>query len=261
MILTVLAAASFAIRVDWTRGGGTMASAEVYESGAGISNDSIAFRLKPADVLRLKKAAEVMAPMPDHFGEVENDVVKFRGKVAANGKTVVQFVDGAQSEELSTLAAEVLTTAEKAARANGVTAKDLPDALKKLAAGAIPLEALHVAAQSRSIPGWLIQIHGHDMTVRPFEKGGYGKALTTRLSMQTLMDLVKLLRDSAPSTFPRNLYAPDYGELRVDVLGRAMDVQARPYAGVTPTSHGAKQRAYDRIMDWLQRVGLPQPMR
>jgi hypothetical protein len=259
MIVTVLAAASFAIRVDWTRGVGAMASAEVYESGAGISNDSIAFHLKAADVARLKKAAEVMAPMPDHFGEVENDFLKFRGKVAANGKTVVQYIDGPQSEELSTLAAEVLTTAEKAARANGVTAKDLPDALKKLASGAIPLEALHVAAQSRSIPGWLIQIHGYDITVRPFEKGGYGKAITSRLSRKTLLDLVKLLRD-APS-FPRNLYAPDYGELRVDVLGRAVDFQARPYAGVTPTTHGAKQRAYDKIMDWLQRVGLPQPLR
>ena len=148
-----------------------------------------------------------------------------------------------------------------AATALSIRAKDLPDALEKLASGAIPIEELRITAEVREVPGWLLELRGREITVRQFEKGGYSAARTRQLGSEELRTLVKLLRDAAPATFPKNLYAPTYAHLHVQILDRSRDVQARPYAGVTPTTHGARQLAFDRVLDYLQRVALPQPLR
>ena len=148
-----------------------------------------------------------------------------------------------------------------AATALSVRAKDLPDALEKLASGAIPIEALQITAEVREVPRWQLQLRGREMTVRPFEKGRYGAARTRQLDSEELRTLVKLLRDADPAAFPKTLYTPTYAHFRVEILNRSQDVQARPYAGVKPTSHGARQRAFDRLLDYLQRLALPQPLR
>jgi hypothetical protein len=147
------------------------------------------------------------------------------------------------------------------ATALSIRAKDLPDALEKLASGAIPIEALRITAEVREVPGWLLELRGREITVRQFEKGRLRAARTRRLDSEELRTLVKLLRDAAPATFPKNLYAPTYAHFRVQVLNRSQDVQARPYEGVTPSTHGVRQLAFDRVLDYLQRLALPQPLR
>jgi len=146
------------------------------------------------------------------------------------------------------------------ATALSIRAKDLPDALEKLASGAIPIEALRIT-EVREVPGWRLQLRGREITVRQFEKGRYGAARTRRLDSEELRTLVKLLRDADPATFPKTLYTPTYADFRVEILNRSLYVQARPYPGVTPSTHGARQLAFDRVLDYLQRLALPQPLR
>src|SRR5207245_1602760 len=92
------------------------------------------------------------ARMPDRFGE-ESDFLRMRGKVTVNDKTVVQIMQGDQSEELASLAAVILTRAESAAR-NGVTAASFDDALQKIVRGEIPPEALRITIQQRGDVGF-----------------------------------------------------------------------------------------------------------
>jgi hypothetical protein len=249
MILAVVAAAAFSIRVDWMRGG-ALASAEVYGGGAAIANDAVAMRLTQKEVARLQRAAAVVAAMPDHFGEKSSERVSVRGTVTTGGKTVVQYEEGEQSQKLAALAAEVLSVTEKAARARGVSARDLPDALAKLAKGAIPLEALHVAAQSRGEPGWLMQVQGNTITVRRYANESYGDPVRRQLSDRELRALVGALRDAKPWSFPRHLHAPAYTELRIDVLGRAVDLRARP-------ANDETSKEFDRLIDYLAQVASP----
>lgn len=246
MILALVAATALSVRVDWMRGG-AMQSAEVYGSRAAIWNDQLAVTLTAAELASMRRALAGFETMPDHFGEVEPDFLKIRGKVTVNGKTVVQYPDEEQSEELASLATTVLTNVEKAAKARGVAVADLQDALKKVAAGKIPLEALHVSGQSRSEPGFLLQLHGVDATARGFAKGGYTDARRARVGAKDLRALAALLRDARPSAFPRDLYAPVYTELRVEILGKAVDFVARP-------ENEAKSKAFDRLIERLRTI-------
>jgi hypothetical protein len=42
-----------------------------------------------------------------------------------------------------------------------------------------------------------------------------------------------------------------YTDLRVTVLNRSRDLQARRYAGVSRNTHGEPQKAFDRAIDAL----------
>ena len=57
--------------------------------------------------------------------------------------------------------------------------------------------------------------------------------------------------DADPDSLPPNLYASMYTDLRVTVLSRSRDLQARRYAGVSRNTHGEPQKAFDRAIDAL----------
>jgi len=255
--------AGLRIRVDWLRSG-AMTSAEVYGSGAGIYDDRVALHISEAGLRDLVRALvqSRFAAMPSRFGEAESDFLKMRGRVSVDidriGKSVVQIDQGQQSEPLAILAAEVITVAEGASR-NGVTVDSLPDALTRLAAGSIPPETIRLTVQRRddrpspTEPGWLLRLRGREAIARSFTNAaGYGPPRRLILTDAEFAQLAANLRETDPATLPSNLYAPMYTDFRIEILGRSRDLQARPYSGVSPTTHGARQIAFDGLVERLR---------
>jgi hypothetical protein len=254
--------AGLRIRVDWLRSG-AMTSAEVYGSGAGIYGDRVALHLSDGDLRDIVRALVQarFAAMPSRFGEADSDFLKMRGRVSVDidriGKSVVQIDQGPQSEPLAILAAEVITIAEGASR-SGITVDSLPDALTRLAAGAIPSETIRLTVQRRddrpspTEPGWLLRLRGREAIARSFTNtAGYGPPRRLILTDDEFAHLAANLRETDPAALPSNLYAPMYTDFRIEILGRSRDLQARPYSGVSPATHGARQAAFDRLIESL----------
>jgi hypothetical protein len=250
------------VRVDWVRSG-AMTTAEVYGNGAGIYDDRIALRLSPSDLSAVVRALvqSRFAAMPSRFGEADSDFMKMQGRVTVDvdriGKSVIQMERGPQSEPLAILAAEIITVAEHAS-SGGVTVDSLSDALAKLAGGSIPPEAIRLTVQRRddrpspTERGWLLRLRGREAVARAFAAAtGYGPPRRLVLADDEFAQLAASLRETNPSTLPENLYAPMYTDFRIDILGRSRDLQARPYSGVSPTTHGARQVAFDALIERL----------
>ena len=255
--------AGLRVRVDWVRSG-VMTTAEVYGSGAAIYDDRIAAHLSGSDLRAIVRAIEQsrFAAMPSRFGEADSDFMKMQGRVAVDidriGKSVVQIEQGPQSEPLAILAAEIITVAERASR-GGVTVDNLANALSRLASGAIPPETIRLTVQRRddrptpTERGFLLRLRGREAVARAFTNvSGYGPPRRLILTDAESAQLVSAIRATDPATLPENLYAPMYTDFRVEILGRSRDLQARTYSGVTPTTHGARQAAFDALIDRLR---------
>jgi hypothetical protein len=253
--------AGLRVRVDWLRSG-AMTTAEVYGSGAAIYDDRIATHLSESDLRAVVRAIEQshFAAMPSRFGEADSDFMKMQGRVTVDvdriGKSVVQIAQGPQSEPLAILAAEIITVTERASR-GGVMVANLADALSRLASGSIPPETIRLTVQRRddrptpTESGFLLRLRGREAVARPFTNG-YGSPRRVILTDAEFAQLASLLRESDPATLPENLYAPMYTDFRIEILGRSRDLQARPYSGVTPTTHGARQVAFDALIERLR---------
>ncbi len=59
-----------------------------------------------------------------------------------------------------------------------------------------------------------------------------------------------------PEGLPVNLYATDYTELVMAVLNRKKSIQARPFAGMTPSTHGERQEDFNGIFEALYALQL-----
>jgi hypothetical protein len=255
--------AGLRVRVDWLRSG-AMTTAEVYGTGAAIYDDRIAAHLSDSDLRAVVRAIEQshFAAMPSRFGEADSDFMKMQGRVTVDidriGKSVVQIAQGTQSEPLAILAAEIITVTERASR-GGVTVESVADALSRLASGAIPSETIRLTVQRRddrpspTERGFLLRFRGREAVARPFTNGGgYGPPRRLILTEAEFVQLAAALRESDPATLPENLYAPMYTDFRIEILGRSRDLQARIYSGVTPTTHGARQAAFDALIERLR---------
>ncbi len=242
----------FRVSVEWWRGD-KRSTAVIYGSGAGVWNGERAFRLPRESVVAIETMLRDahFNEMPARFGSAESDFLKMRGKIVAgaggSGHSVVQLVDGPQSDELATLAAAILAKASSAA---GVSAQSLTEGLQKIAAGEIPSEALRVELQRRGENGFSMQIRGDEVFVRPFaEASGYGAPRRLRLSAGEVRNVAALLHDA--EHLPSNLNAPAYTDLRVEVLNHAKEVQGRPmfellrkdFNGVVDALQAIAQRA------------------
>jgi hypothetical protein len=249
----------FRVRVEWSRGG-RMLSAELYGNGAAIWNDERAFRVTSADIADVAHALSDarFAAMPDRFGEGESDFLTMRGKVSVAigdaAKTVVQIDRGPQSDALAGLAAGILARAEVGGRV-GVGAESLDDGLRKIAAGELPAEALRVSVQQRGDAGFLLQIRGGDAIARRFAaKSGFGAPRRMRVNVR---EFAKELQEIAHL---QNGYAPEYTELRVEILGRVEERLARPEsAGRRDAGFGRAVEALRAIAERTLAEGKPAP--
>lgn len=179
-------------------------------------------------------------------------------------KQVVQLARGEQSVVVRQLAEDLLGIAKPFARL-GLGASNLHDGLQKLARGKLALETwalmLHRKPDEGSVglddQGFLLTIFGTRATSRRYAAGtGYQQELVLVLSPSEIRRLVRELDAVNPSAWPANLYAAGYTDLSLRVLNHEKAIQARPFAGLGPTTHGQRQKAFEQALEILKRVQL-----
>jgi hypothetical protein len=256
------------VTVQWSDGKGGR-SVRVYGNGVGIWNNKSQFTLQPAEVERLLGLFRThkFTDMPARVGSQKappgrERPVRVAGSVALSvggvTKEVTQAAGRQPSKPLAVLAAEVLKTSEAAAAEDGVSADDVGDGLRKIAEGELAPEALRVlvhrltdkpgADEASGADGFLLRLDGRTVTTQRWRKRtGYGKPRRLDLSPEDLAGLCKLLADNDAGGLPINLWAKHYTDVVITVLDKEKSVQARQFAGMTPKTHGEKQKRFDRI--------------
>jgi hypothetical protein len=268
------------IDVSWPRGA-KPTSARIYGNGIGIWDRRLQFTLPRRDVvsaLQVLRDARFGA-MPGSFGsdaegEEGEEPVRLQGRIDLRigglTKRVAQYVDGEQSPELAAAAQKLLAIcAEPGAKGKG--AANLEEGLRLVAEKRLAPEVLSVVLNRRAArgdakaEGWILRVDGRRVRNREMP-AGQPPPLPRRLvlSEPDFLDLVRTLSAEQVASLPTNLYAPAYTDLRVELLDHSRDVAARQFLNVTAETHGAKQKAFDRILEKLgalhekaQRDGVP----
>ncbi len=178
-------------------------------------------------------------------------------------KLVLQMRDGEQSKRLEKLARTILGLSAPCGT-TGNRSTNLAEGLADIAAGKLAPESLHIVVQRKidhpgdpaETEGWRLEMMGPQAVSRALPRSGpEGTARWLRLSPPQMQEMVSLLRSNDPAALPQSLFAPQYTDLRIRVLGSNRYVNARPFAGMTPTTHGAKQEQFDRIYAALRKLG------
>ena len=177
-------------------------------------------------------------------------------------KQVAQRRTGEQSGALKGLARGILDVCRRPGLA-GVSIASLSVGLEKLGRGEIQPEALRILVHRKpelgspeeDAEGWLLKIAGRWATTRTYARGvGYGPPTRRRLGEQELTSLLRRLNEEGLESLPPNLYAEDYTDIVVEILGHDKRVQARRFAGMTHETHGRQQERFDRIFAVLSEV-------
>lgn len=251
---------------------GSLTEVQIFGSGVGIWNRGRQFTLAPAQVTALlERFREVgFSRFQEIYGEIEEEVpvpeegasiLRIVCRVALTVGDVTkqssQLSEGPRSEELRSLAQEVLALGHGPGAA-GVGAESLDDGLAKIAGGTLAPEVLRVLLHRKPDAGpagaggrgFLLRIEGARATVQPYTtSGGYGDPVAVDLAAPEVARLAALLAEHRAGELPVNLYAPQYTDMVIEVLNRKVDVQARRFSGMTPTTHGEAQKRFDRIYE------------
>jgi hypothetical protein len=236
----------------------------LYGDGVGIWDRQVQFRLSRAQVTSLLQALvrDRFGSLPDIVGGDEKRKKRQKGQVKVSigtvTKTVVQLEGGNQSQELQSIAQQFLRASATAAAA-GVRVSSFADGFDKLAAGRLAAQALVIivepktrAPRDQTQERWALRLDGRRASVRAMrgpEVQGTPTDLT--LSKADFEALLRPLRDANLETLPRKLYAAQYTDVRIQVLNQVCVIQAGPFPGLTPRTHGAEQQSFDRITDAL----------
>jgi hypothetical protein len=255
--------------------GGAARSAEIHGNGVAIWNGRRQFTLDPAGIRAVLAAfdAAAFAELRDVYGGRSvrepgpvrvpdgNPAAEVTCRVSLEldglRKEVAQLSVGEQSAALRRLAGAILAACEEPARA-GIEAADLADGLAKVAAGRLAPEVLRVTFQRRperasvGRAGLVLEVNRARATSRrPGADGGQERAVSVALPPAELASLAGSLAQADPASFPTNLWAGDYTDLTVAVLGHGRTVQARRFTGMSAATHGARQRAFDDVCERL----------
>jgi hypothetical protein len=253
--------------VHWLR-----RSATVYGSGIGIWNREKQFTLTKAQIIALLKilAEGGFTKLKPRYGGLSRPVrgpalgapeilmgnlTLTLGKVS---KGSIQLGRGEQSKELAGLANKILDLCEQAAR-EGVSATDLSDGLRKVASGrlhpiTLSLLVQRIENEGRGPNGWILRINGRQAEVQLRSKTGIAQPVRMELSEKQLGELCDLLLKNDAAGLPINLWAPDYTDFRVSIFRAEKSLQARKFARLTPTTHGEKQKHFNRIFAALDKL-------
>lgn len=253
------------VRIDafWSQNG-KGSSIRIYGNGVAICDERLQFTVKKSDVIALltllRKAH--FGAMPEHYGEGEEDEEhegpRLKGRVSVRAghlfKSVLQLVDGEQSAEFEALALKILATCQGAAQ-NGTGAASIADGLEKLTSGSLAPESLEIRFQRRvkasaTNPGdaWILELEGRRVTdsrMPPGKMPPPARRLT--LSEAEFQALTKLLVETDAGKIPINVYAPEYTDLTITLLGRTRFISGRKFLNMTSETHGERQKAFDRI--------------
>lgn len=182
--------------------------------------------------------------------------------IDSNFKMVSQTEKGKQFHPLRTLTARIFALS-RGSTAEGVIADSLTDGLRKLETGKLnPVTfqlLLHRRIEDRAElnkdQGWILRVDGRrasHQTIR--QKAGYSDPVELDLSEEEFLGLTRTLAISEVESFPLNLFADSYTDLSLQILNRKKSVQARQFRGVTPDTHGERQRSFDKILALLTKL-------
>ena len=254
------------IEASWQREPGNQ-SVRIWGTGVGIWQGRTQFRLSREEVvslLEMLSAARVGAmrqPDPKTPAPTPaNAPLRLTGEltvVAGSAqRTLRQLAKGEQSAELRSLVESILAVSEKAAK-TGVGASSLQDGLAKLSKGTLAPQTFEAivrrageAKAGGAAESWLLRMNGRRVTDRLMPKGQMPpppRELT--ISEVDFQRILRLLQQNDPTRLPKNVYAPAYTDLTVEILDQDRTVAARPYLGVTPETHGVEQQKFERTYD------------
>ncbi len=263
-------------------GEGGMRATEVYGNGVGIWNFRQQFTLQPEEVTSLIEILDKadFANFADAYGGRKKPDPKPRKEkfgaccpmqvicsvelsLARGTKQAVQLVKGEQSARLQQLADDLLDACEESGQA-GLAAVDLADGLEKVAGGVLAPETFRAQlhrkpeqATDADDPGFLLHVAGPLATSRGYDAAGrLLDPVTLRLSRDEVASLARDLAKLGLAELPLNLFAPDYNDLSVEVLNHKKSVQARRFAGMTPTTLAENQAEFAQIYDALYELHL-----
>ena len=255
-------------------------SLEIFGNGVGIWNNRRQFEISGDQIGQLLEAFQefgfaALAPIiggpidpsekPETAGESgSNGAIQITCRVAieleGHSKQVAQRKKGEQSAELKSLAEELFRICEEPAR-SGVSAESLRDGLEKISNGDLVPETFRLILNRKpelrdmadESSGFLLRLDGLTAKASTFTRGeGYGGARVLELDAKELRELTGALAALDPAGLPINLYASEYTDLTVEVMRFRKNVQARQFAGVTPTTHGKSQETFDRLFEILE---------
>lgn len=242
---------------------GAYTSTRIYGDGAGIWKREFQIRLSKTEVRRL-----VQLLVKERFGSLPLTSGGDEGKSekALKGRVIVlvgpvsrrasQFDAGDQSPELEEIAREVVETSAKAAASGQVAITSLSDGLAKVESGALSPETLHLEVRRRvatiGSEGWRLWGDGRRLYDVVTEKTGRpSSARALVLSSKDFSSLAKSIADADPGNLPQNLYAAQYTDVLIQLLNKSRHIQGRQFSGMTATTHGEKQAAFDRLVETL----------
>lgn len=173
-------------------------------------------------------------------------------------KQSYQLAEGRQSAELKALAEKVLAVAEELGP-GGVTAASLEDGFAKIARGELAPEALQLQLQRQpenpraAEEGWMLRVRGDEAEVSRFTQAeGWSEPRIFQLSRAEIAGLGRRLAEAGLEEMPANLHAPAFYDFEVEVLNHKRSLQARGFTGVTPETHGEKQKRFDQLLAALE---------
>lgn len=254
-----------------------MRSMRVWGDGLGVWQGKRQFRLAAHAVtaaLELLQKADFAAFAPVYGGPRQIDprerdrpddgsavLISCRIRVALGGqsKESAQRAKGEQSEDLRSLAEAILAIGEAAAE-SGVETESLVDGLDKVGRGELDPRVLRLLLHRKPTadetanhgPGFLLRLEDREATTRRHDPGiGYGQEIALELEASEVRNLALVLADFDLAAMPANLWAPVYTEVAIEVLDQRKSIQARPFAGLEPGTHGDLQKDFDALVQSL----------
>lgn len=250
---------------------------EVYGNGVAVWNRRRQFELAPDQVAGLLELllAEDLAALEDLYGKKPQPglrspdeqqpgqgvalrvICRVSVDVAGLHKESVQLDRGQESARLRRLAHSLLAACESSAE-SGIEIEDLQAGLTRLAEGELAPETLHLMLHRKPAPrstatesrGFLFRLDGATAVTRLFDPlEGYDEPIEMQLEPGALRALAALLAARRAGELPINLYAEAYTDLSLKILDRKRAVQARQFAGLTPTTHGERQVDFETIFN------------
>ncbi len=256
---------------------GRLETLQIWGSGVGVWQGSRQFRLPREEIGAildelLRDGFAAMSPVyggpPDSIqlsaegSQGTRIVCRMVLELDGHVKQVAQRMRGEQSAELKRLAGGILDRCRDRGL-GGVAAESLADGLAKLTTGTLAPETLRIIVQrkpegtaaSADDRGWLLRIHGYEATARATARSaGYGEPMVVRLGEKELQSIVTRLAANGVHDLPINLWAEQYTDLLIEILGHRKSIQARRFAGLEPDTHGAAQERFDAVLGALREL-------
>lgn len=171
-------------------------------------------------------------------------------------REATQTWEAPENEALKGLVDRIFAIAGDPAEQEASRAASLADGLEKVARGELPVEVFRLVFHFKGADGdgTLFRVeHGAASSVR-YVRGKLGTPANMDVSDQAIRDLARRLAGFHPEQLPVNLYAPDYTEMVIEVLGHDKKVVARQFAGMTRAQHGEQQLRFEQIVAWIREI-------